>query len=252
MWGGWAALILAMLMAMGCAVLSGTDQEDENEKQARWHYEMGTGYFESQDITHAIRELTMALEYDPDHADAHYLLGFIYMGRRNHTRAVQHFREALRVDPQYHSAKNNLGTVYMAMERWEEAAELFEDLLDEVMYTTPELAHNNLGWSYFHQGRHSEALEHLRMAVYLSPDMCLAENNKGRVYEATGNERDAERHFRRAIDKCPQSYQEPHFYLGRLLQRRDDDRAAAHFQRCVEISSSNNLADRCREYLGVY
>lgn len=246
---GGIALITVLMMATGCALFH--DQEKEDKEQAEWHYEMATGYFESEDTTHAIRELSQALEYDPNHAEAHYLLGFIYMGRRDYHRAIQHFEETLRIDPDYHFAKNNLGTVYLDMGRWEEAAEVFDELLDQQLYTTPELAHNNLGWAYYNMGRHSEALEHLRMAVHLSPEMCLADNNKGRVHEAMGNYSEARRHYRRAIEKCPQEYQEPHFYLGKLLQSEGDRNAAAHFERCIEIRAYNDLAERCRQYLQI-
>lgn len=253
--GGWLRLavsVVAVFVVAGCAVFQSSGEEDEVMEQAQWHYEMGNGYFESNDTTHAIGELTQAVELDPDHLEAHYLLGFIYMGRRNYTRAIRHFREALRIEPNYHFARNNLGTVYLAMERWEEAVEEFQKLLDEAMYTTPELAHNNLGWAYFKMGRHAEALEHFRMAIYLSPDMCLADNNKGQVYEEMGNTSYAKRHFRRAIEKCPREFQEPHFHLGRLLQQEGDANATAHFERCVEIKSRTDLAERCRQYLEVW
>ncbi len=246
--GIWAA-VLGLLFFTGCAMLQ--NPENEDQKQAEWHYEMGMGYFEANDTTHAIRELTRALELNPDHSQAHYLMGFIYMGRRDYTRSIHHFRETLRVDPNYYFAQNNLGTVYLAMERWEDAAELFAELLERPLYTTPELAHNNLGWAYFKMGRHAEALEHLRMAVFLSPDMCLADNNMGQVYEEMGNRSDAARYYRRAIEKCPRNYQEPHFRLGRLLQEQGDPNAAAHFRRCIEIQSRSDLAERCRQYLSV-
>lgn len=242
-------LVAAMTISQltGCAAFQ--NPEDESAKQAEWHYEMGLGYFEANDTTHAIRELVRALEVDPDHSQAHYLMGFIYMGRRDYTRAVHHFRETLRIEPHYYFAQNNLGTVYLALERWDEAEEVFLDLLDKPLYTTPELAHNNLGWAYFKMGRHAEALEHFRMAVFLSPDMCLADNNMGQTYEAMGNRTDAARFFRRAIEKCPRNYQEPHFRLGRLLQEQGDRNAAAHFRRCIEIQPRSDMAERCRQYL---
>lgn len=251
--GKWVVLwSLALVIWSGCAIVQSSNQEDEPHEQAQWHYEMGNGYFESNDITHAIGELTKALEYDPDHADAHHLLGFIYMGRRDYRRATRHFRETLRIDPTYHAARNNLGSVYLAMERWEDAAGEFQLLLDEPLYRTPELAHNNLGWAYYNMGRHAEALEHLRMAAYLAPEMCLADNNKAQVYEEMGNISYAKRHYRRAIEKCPREYQEPHFHLGRLLQNEGDPLAVDHFERCIELRSQNDLAERCRQYLEVW
>lgn len=241
---------IGVFLSAGCAT-GGPSPEEQAEKDAKFHYEMGAGYFESNEVTHAIRELTRAIEINPDHAQAHYLMGIIYMGRRDFRRSVNHFEEVLRVEPNFHFARNNLGTVYLSMERWEEAEAEFLILIDETLYTTPELAHNNLGWAYFNQGRLAEALEHFRMASFLAPQMCLADNNQGLVYEAMGNASEAVRYYLLAIEKCPENYQEPHFNLGKLLQARGDGRAREHLRRCVQIQPRNDLAERCRQYLSV-
>jgi type IV pilus assembly protein PilF len=244
-----AALVLLLTMVPAC---SGADKKkDQIQQDAQWHYEMAAGYFEANEIPLAIRELTFALERNPNHEQAHYLMGFIYMGRRNYPKSIQHFQEVLRLNPQYHFAKNNLGTVYLAMERWQDAEVLYLELLDEPLYTTPELAHNNLGWAYYNLRRYSDALEHLRMASFLKPELCLADNNMGLVYEAMGNRREAASMYRRAINKCPVNYQEPHFNLGKIMADDGDPRAFAHFERCVELAPGSLIADRCREYLRV-
>ncbi|WP_158542271.1 tetratricopeptide repeat protein [Lujinxingia litoralis] len=248
----WLLVLAAMCsVSVGCAAGKARAEADQIQKDAQFHYDMGAGYFEANEVTHAIRELTRALELNPDHTQANYLLGIIYMGRRDYRRAVNHFKEVLRVEPSFHFARNNLGTVYLAMERWEEAEAEFLTLIDETLYTTPELAHNNLGWAYYNQRRFAEALEHFRMAAFLAPQMCLADNNQGLVYEAMGNAMEAVRYYRLAIEKCPENYQEPHFNLGKILQEAGDRRARAHFQRCVEIQPRNDLAERCRQYLNV-
>lgn len=249
-----AVLVVMLAVVMLAAGCSGVDKkEQEIQKTSEWHYEMGSGYFEAGEVPLAIRELTFALEANPEHEKSHYLMGFIYMGRRSYPKAVHHFREVLRVNPKYHFAKNNLGTVYLAMSRWEEAEEVYLELLDEPLYTTPELAHNNLGWAYYNTGRINEALEHFKMAGFLKPEMCLADNNIGLAYEALGNRMEATAAYRRAIQKCPINYQEPHLNLGKLLQQQPETRgrARAHFQRCVELQPATTIADRCREYLRV-
>lgn len=235
----------------GCAANQQAQEEEQMLKDAEWHYEMGAGYFEASEIPLAIRELHTALEMNPAQYKAHHLLGFIYMGRREYAKSIQHFKEALRLEPEFHFAKNNLGTVYLAMERWREAAELFEGLLEEPLYTTPELAHNNLGWAYFNLRRYPSALENYKMAVFLKPQMCLAHNNMGRVHEAMENVLEAKRQYETAIRRCPGQYAEPHFNLGKILQRQGLPEAKAHFDRCQRIEPESNLGARCRQYLEV-
>ncbi|MGM0555127.1 MAG: tetratricopeptide repeat protein [Myxococcota bacterium] len=246
-----ALFIGATVMAAGCAGAQQKKDEQQKTKDAEWHYEMGAGYFESQEIPLAIRELHKAIEMKPDLYKAHHLLGFIYMGRREYAKSIQHFKETLRLKPEYHFAKNNLGTVYLAMERWREAAEIFEELLDQPLYTTPELAHNNLGWAYYNLREYRQALQHYKKATFLKPQMCLAYNNMGRVHEAMGNTLQARSQYQKAIRKCPNNYAEPHFNLGKLLQKQGSSEARAHFQRCHQIEPESNLGERCRQYLQV-
>lgn len=246
-----ALLIGATLLGAGCASMQHNKEQEQKTKDAKWHYEMGAGYFESHEIPLAIRELHKAIEMKPDLYKAHHLLGFIYMGRREYAKSIQHFKETLRIKPDYHFARNNLGTVYLAMERWREAAEIFEQLLEEPLYTTPELAHNNLGLAYFNLRKYSKALEHYKMATFLKPQMCLAYNNMGRVHEEMGNTLEAKSQYQKAIRKCPNNYAEPHFNLGKLLQQQGLPEAQAHFQRCQQIEPESNLGERCRQYLQV-
>ena len=247
-------LLLVLAFSLGGGALTGcVGAEEKAEKKrlesAEFHYKMGAGYFDSKEIALAIRELTQALELNPDIPQAHYLLGFIYMGRRDYTKATRHFKEVLRLEPSYHPARNNLGAVYLATERWRDAVELYGTLLDEPLYATPELAHNNIGWAKYQLRRYSEALEHLRMAIFLKPQFCLGYNNLGLVYRAMGNRGEAQRHFRKAIERCPQNYAEPHFNLGKLLQEEGHRQARAHFARCAQIQPHSNLAERCRQYV---
>lgn len=246
------ALSCALLAATGCATSSEHEEKAQNIKDAEWHYQMAAGYFESQEIALAIRELHTALELNPEEYRAHYLLGFIQMGRRKYPEAMRHFKETLRLEPEYNFARNNLGAVYLSLERWEEAVEVFSELLDDPLYTTPELAHNNLGWAYYKLRNYPEAVEHLKMAKFLKPGMCLAYNNLGRTYEQMSQGSKAIREYRRAIRRCPDNYAEPHFYLAKLLQAREEPEAREHFEQCVKIQPDSNLADRCRQYLQVH
>ncbi len=251
------ALVLLAAMAVGSvAVLSGCAgaQEKKDKKQienADWHYKMGAGYFQSHEIPLAIRELHTSLKMKPKQFKAHYLLGFIYMGRHEYTKSIQHYKASLKYKPDFLFAKNNLGAVYLATERWRDAAKIFRELLEEPMYTTPELAHNNLGWALFKLRRYQKAIEHLKMAIFLKPQMCLAYNNLGQVYEAMHQPDKAETQYRKALRKCPENYAEPHFHLAKLMQRRGDPGARRHFKKCAQIQPDSNLADRCRQYLQV-
>jgi len=249
---GWlcAVLLLSGAATGGCA---GPDSQKKESgvKDAEWHYKMGVGYFENHKIHPAIRSLHNALEMDPEMAEAHFLLGFIYSGRKKYHKAIEHYKKAVDRKEDYFKAKNNLGSVYLSMERWRAAADLFEGLIEESMYPTPELAHNNLGWAHYNLRNYDKALKHLKMAVFLKPGMCLAYNNLGLTHGELGNVAQAKDKFRKAIRKCPDSYAEPHFNLAKILQREGNPRAKQHFEKCVRLKPESNLGNRCRQYTDV-
>jgi Tfp pilus assembly protein PilF len=248
-WSTRAAYLL-VVCSIALVACTGPDKKEEQRlKDADMHYKLGAGYFESKQVTLAIRELTIALEGDPKHLRAHYLMGYIYMGRRDYMKAIRHFKAALTIDPKFFDAKNSLGAVYLVTEQWAEAERLFNELLEEPLYTSPELAHNNLGWLYYSTRRHHRALEHFKMATFLKPEFCLGYNNAGLAHEGLGNWAEAKQAYRRAIDLCPTNYAEPHFNLGKILQEEGDPMAVDHFRRCVQLAGDSQLGTRCRQYL---
>ncbi len=225
-------------------------KENDYKKQTQWHYQMGASYFESHEIPLAIKELLTTVERDPKHEKAFHLLGFIYMGRRNYAKSETYFSKALEINSKFHIARNNLGTLYLAMERWRDAKVEFEQLLEEALYPTHELAHNNLGWAQYNLRKYREAAEHFKMAIFLKPGMCLAHNNLGLANQKLGYRTEALREWEEAIRLCPTNYAEPHFHAGKAKQETGTPGAIQHFEKCSELEPMSNLGRRCREYLG--
>lgn len=244
--------ILILISSFWVSACTGADErKDDFTQTADWHYKMGAGYFESKEISLAMKELSTTVEMDPDHLQAQHLLGFIYMGRRDYAKALHHFNEALRIDPDFSIALNNRGALYLTMERWEEAKEDFLRLLENPLYPTPELAHNNLGWAYYQTKRPGLAIEHLRMAVFLRPGLCVAHNNLGLVMLQQNNRFEAAEAFQSALSRCPDNYAEPHFHLGKMMVEDGHPRARERFEACVKIEPESSLGRRCRQYLQI-
>ena len=93
-------------------------------------------------------------------------------------------------------------------------------------------------------------MENFDLALRFQPEHCLAYNNLGMAHEALANHRQAVRAYEEAIDRCD-DYQEPLYRLPVLLIRleRDEERAYALLERCVELSSETTIGQRCLEYV---
>lgn len=244
-----SALILIISLCLLTACTGADEKKQKMEDSADFHYKIASGYYHNHQVALALKELTFALEKDPNHVDGHYLMGVIYMGRRNYNKSAHHFKECIKLRPKFFEAQNSLGAVYLAQERWDDAIALFEQLLEEPLYTSPELAHNNMGWALYNQRKYSNALEHFKMAVFLRPEFCLGYNNVGLALDAMNNPPEAARYYRKAIDACPTNFAEPHFNLGKLLSESNASQARSHFQRCIELQPESSLGMRCKQYL---
>lgn len=253
-WSLWLILSLCLapplLMSVACSGPQDKKKDLDEIQNAEWHYKNGAGYFENHQVPLAIRELHISLQKDPDHTKSHYLLGYIYMGRRQYNKSVQHFKRVIELDPAAYDAVNSLGAAYLAMERWQDAIDLFEGLLEQPMFTSPELAHNNAGWAYYNLKDYSTAAEHFKMAVFLKPEFCLGYNNLGLAMDSMNNRQQAMKSYSKAIELCPTNYAEPHFHIGKgYLDYGDAATARNHFSRCVEIAGGSTLGERCQQYL---
>jgi Tfp pilus assembly protein PilF len=197
----------------------------------------------------ALQELLAALRIKDEYPDAHLLAGIIYLGRSLHLQAIRHFKRAVEIKPDFFMAHNNLGAAYLAAERWQEAADLYNTLVGNILYASPGHGHNNLGWAYYNMGNADRARRHYFMAIQLAPELCPPYNNLGLLLLDQSRLDRSAKYLNRAIKRCP-SYAEPNFHLGRLAMRQGDSGSArARFRRCLELAGDTPLAERCEERL---
>ena len=246
-WLVWLALVAlagAVTVCLGgCG--SAAAEQLKRQEQAEFHYKLAVGYFQGKNIDLAIRELVRAFDFDPENAEARYLYGFILFGRKRLEEAAENFRRALVRNPKYFAARNHLGVTYLELERFHEAIEVIEPLLKEPLYTTPYLAHNNIGWAYLRLGNLRNAEKHLRMAVFINPKFCLGFRNLGLLAKEQRDLPQAIRYLEDATRLCPENFAAAWWELGELLSERDMERAQDAFRTCRRIEGDSMLGRRC-------
>ena len=107
------------------------------------------------------------------------------------------FRHALAVTEGNYLAHNNLGYHLFTQGKTAEAIAEYEAALAiNPGYTD---AHNNLGRALAAQERHAEAVEHFEAVLLILPNDVIAHNNLGNVLALLGRHEEAIKHFRAAI-----------------------------------------------------
>ncbi len=133
----------------------------------------------------AMAQAKMAIEIEPDYADAHNCLGFALFQTGQFADAISHFQAALKIRPDFASAHNNLGMALLRTGQLDEAASHFQ----EALRIQPDLAdaQNNLGVALLQKGQPEAAVTHYRLAIELKPGYLGAENNLAWVLSTSTN-----------------------------------------------------------------
>ncbi|PIE19610.1 MAG: hypothetical protein CSA65_01705 [Proteobacteria bacterium] len=187
------------------------------------------------DLDRAEARLTLALEYNPNYAEAYNGLGLVYYHRGQRWRAMKTFRRALLLDGELAEAHNNLGVVLLERGDYRDAAACFQAALAidpgyanarfnlalgllqtgkliaaekellKTLASAPQMAsaHAELGCLYVHKSRRAAADRALRQALALSPKLAAVHRCRGRLQRQAGDLVGAEASLRRARQLDP-------------------------------------------------
>jgi tetratricopeptide (TPR) repeat protein len=143
----------------------------------------------------------------------------------------------------------NLGNVYLDQGRYDEAIPLYEKALSDILYKTPYIAENNLGWCYYKKGEVQLAIDHIKSALVPNPKFCLGHRNLGIIYSETKQPERAEQSFCLYAKHCP-DVPDARYRCGRaLLSSGDTEGARRELAVCVDKGQDQPLGDDCRRLL---
>jgi protein O-mannosyl-transferase len=149
------------------------------------------------------------------------------------------WRTTLRHNPNSYLAESNLGRELLLKGQMDEAVQHIRRAI-EIQPDLPE-AHCNLGTAWLQQGRLDEAIVELRKAVEINPRFAEAHNTLGVALAQQGEIGEAISHLQKAVGISP-DFAQAHSNLGAvLLKARRMEEAIDHFQKTLELQP--NLAD---------
>ena len=221
----------------------------ERKDESKVHYELGVVHLGDNNLTEALKELTRAVETYPEDPSYHNALGLAYFYKGMNDKAVESIKRAVKLDPDFSEARNNLAAVYIDEGRWDDAISQSEAALENIFYSTPELALYNMGVAWYNKGNYEKAAESLRKAGSEQPAYAKAFRFLGMTYDRMGKYGEAAEAYRRAVRVQP-GYVDAHFRLGLTLVKLDDKKGALEaFSRVVEIAPESEMARSAREYI---
>jgi tetratricopeptide (TPR) repeat protein len=166
-------------------------------------------YIQQQDWDNARKQLELAVQQEPNNAEAHYLLGRAYGEEGRYEEMVAEFQTSLSISQRW---KDDIQR--MTQEKWTMAFnrgvqagkdEDYEKALEEfktatiIDPTNPD-AYNNLGFAYTNLDRLDEALDAYGKVLELDQNNVAARINSGVIYFKKDQAEKAAKMFQRALE----------------------------------------------------
>ncbi|GHG92046.1 social motility TPR repeat lipoprotein Tgl [Comamonas sp. JC664] len=237
-----------LLVSTGC---SHTPTEKER-RSAEIHYDLALQAQQAGELQDAMRELQKSLKNDPDYPDSNNAMGLLlHLAFRRPDEAVKHYERALKVRPDFSEARTNLANVHLDQGRFDTAIQLYEAVLNDMLYPTPFIAQGNLGWAFYKKGETDRAVESIKAAVTTNPQFCLGYKNLGIIYDETGRTADACRQYTLYRENCP-DVADASMREGVCQAKQGQvDAAKAAFAACESKAKAGEqvLKDDCRRLL---
>ncbi len=114
----------------------------------------------------------------------YYNLGNIYLSQRKFDMAIKNLQIAIKYNPYHMDAQNNLGIAYVYRGLYNKAISHYHSLLAIKPYAK---AHINLGNIYYSQGFIDKAINHFETALQINPLLTNARINLGIAYLKINN-----------------------------------------------------------------
>lgn len=138
-------------------------------------------------LNEAIRNLRKSLSYEPEGAQNHNAIGRLQQANRQYPEAITSYRKAMALAPTWKFPINNLATVfdeYAAVSNTTSLADSAVLYFRKALDIDPrfEVAHKNLGITYFNKGQSELAKKQYRLVLRLNPMYTEAYLNMGSVF----------------------------------------------------------------------
>lgn len=242
-------LCLSGALLSSCA--STERSTSSSQKDADYHYLMGSSYLKEGESTMALQEFLQAEKLDGDRPQIHAGLAQAYMSKQAFALAEQHYLKALELSggaPEYH---NNLGALYLSMGRNEDAVTAFQSAADNLFFSMPEVAWTGLGFAHFKMNDFAAAESAYRRAIELNPRYVQAFFRLGELLYVQDRPLEAVEAFEQTLKTAP-GFIVGHYYLGLAhMKARDTDQARLAFREVIRLAPGSEQAEMAISHLKV-
>lgn len=213
------------------------------------HYKMAQSYMAQKDYTDALDEMLQAVKYKPNSAEYHATLAMVYFEKKAYALSEKHYKRSLQLQPNDPTVQNNLAALYLSMQMWDEAAELFRQVADNLLFRYQTHALLGLGVANFHGGHPVKAVVAFKEVLDIDPSNTNGLFLLSKTYYSMAKYDLARQSLERTLVLVPDNV-DVRFLLGEtLLQLEQHDAAATQFREVANRADQTEKGQKAREYL---
>ena len=236
-----AFLVLGLIMQLSACTTAAS--KEKMRESARNKRVVGEANILQGNYTGALKILMEAKALNPDDFLIYHNLGIVYKEKKMLEQSILNFKKALELNPRYSQSMNNLGAAYLDAKQWDKAIDCFRNVLDDILYATPQYPLANIGYAYFHKKEYRLAEVYFQKALEKQPNMLVALNGLGQTYIAQKNYPKAVSTYEKTV-KFGGQYAYWHFQLAKAYELEHAyDKAMASYRSVINIMPDNEMAD---------
>jgi type IV pilus assembly protein PilF len=217
------AWIILLVMGLAGCVTTPVGEPTHSQTSAKLRTELAAAYYERAQYGVALDELRKALLADSSFAPAYDVRALVHMALNEDKEAENDFLTSLRFDKMNSEAHNNYGWFLCQRGREEESVKQFLAALKNPLYSTPEKAFLNAGICSGKVGEKKEAMDFLKKALLLRPDMPEALLEMSELEFASGDYAAAKSLYNRYAQGVADNMTAANLWLGVRIERKLGD-----------------------------
>lgn len=251
------------LVVVTTLVLSACGRNVKRMEEGDVHFRAAKQLYSKGEGIQSLTEAMKAEEADPKNEEVMNFLGLLYAERGDSEKAITYFNKAIKLKPDYSEAHNNLGYLLYQQGKNDDALVQFQKAVENVTYTTPERAYNNMGMIYEKKGDEAKASEMHAKALIHNKKFVFSLLYLGRTSYQKKDYKKAQEFLQSADEACLASPKgswgascpEAQYHLAlTYLQLKNTPQAVAAFQNCQssDTTSTGEFKDKCGKSLQMY
>lgn len=197
-------------------------KEQEAIKKSDILYAQGTSQLLNKNYTEALDSLLKAQELNPKNSQAQNNLGMAYYFKGDKALAEKHLKRAIDLDKKNSDAKNNLASLYFEQNKIQQAKEIYQTILKDLVYEHQYRVHYNLALISLMEGNVEEAKNALMASLKENSEYCPANFKLGELAERAQDYKAAYDYYFKAGDGQCYQVPAPHFKQALMLKTLGD------------------------------